>query len=70
MEYDADRIVHTFCWIASSFTMPGLGAEITGLGNDYEKEKTYHNYYQWVPFVLFFQVIYELKITRSFQFIF
>lgn len=42
--------------------MPGqhgkhVGIEVaqSGLGND-NAEKTYHSYYQWVPFVLFFQV--------------
>lgn len=34
-----------------------VGTEVaqSGLGND-NQEKTYHSYYQWVPFVLFFQV--------------
>lgn len=34
-----------------------VGTEVaqSGLGND-NQEKTFHSYYQWVPFVLFFQV--------------
>jgi innexin len=43
--------------------MPGqhgrlVGTQVaqSGLGNDND-EKTFHSYYQWVPFMLFFQVI-------------
>lgn len=44
-----------------TFTLPGehgklVGSEVaqSGLGND-NQEKTFHSYYQWVPFMLFFQ---------------
>lgn len=41
-----------------------IGTEVaqSGLGND-NQEKTYHSYYQWVPFVLFFQVC-QLQIKH------
>lgn len=59
----AGHVINTYCWITHTFTMPGqhgkhVGTEVaqSGLGND-NAEKTYHSYYQWVPFVLFFQVI-------------
>lgn len=56
-----NHVINTYCWITHTFTMPGqhgkhVGIEVaqSGLGND-NAEKTYHSYYQWVPFVLFFQ---------------
>lgn len=57
------HVINTFCWITYTFTIPGqqhrqIGTDVAapGLGNDYGQEKRYHSYYQWVPFVLFFQV--------------
>lgn len=58
------HVVNTFCWIASTFTMPdafrrqvGLEVAHPGVANDFDDEdaKKYHTYYQWVCFVLFFQ---------------
>ncbi|KAJ8687484.1 hypothetical protein QAD02_023278 [Eretmocerus hayati] len=56
------HVINTFCWITHTFTLPdnnrkviGLETAHPGLGNDYGKDKRYHSYYQWVPFVLFFQ---------------
>ncbi|ROT82404.1 innexin 7 [Penaeus vannamei] len=58
--------INTYCWIESTFTInisaPGEssfyhGNTYHGVGQ-YDPEqhtKTYHAYYQWVPFVLFFQ---------------
>lgn len=56
------HVINTFCWITYTFTIPGQNRPVaeTGhpaLGNDYGREKTYHSYYQWVPFMLFFQVL-------------
>lgn len=58
-----NHVINTYCWITYTFTLPGqnakqIGTQVAhpGLGNDYD-EKTYHSYYQWVPFTLFFQVI-------------
>ncbi|XP_068235263.1 innexin inx3-like [Palaemon carinicauda] len=43
--------INTYCWITSTFTINTT----TGLGNHAgHHEQTYHAYYQWVPFVLFF----------------
>jgi len=57
------HVINTFCWITYTFTIPGqqhrqIGTDVAspGLGNEYGQEKRYHSYYQWVPFVLFFQV--------------
>ena len=56
--------VNTFCWIMSTFTLPGayskeVGTEVAhpGVANEYltDTTKKYHTYYQWVCFVLFFQ---------------
>lgn len=56
------HVINTFCWITYTFTIPGqqhrqIGTDVAshGLGNEYNAEKRYHSYYQWVPFVLFFQ---------------
>lgn len=57
--------INTYCWITSTFTMPDafqrqVGKEVAhpGVGNDFDDEhaKKYYTYYQWVCFVLFFQV--------------
>lgn len=57
------HVINTFCWITYTYTIPGqqhrqIGTDVAGpgLGNEYGQEKRYHSYYQWVPFVLFFQV--------------
>ena len=55
----------TYCWIHSTFTLPhrvtGPKADNNGhpgIGPvSYEDEVTYHRYYQWVCFTLFFQAI-------------
>ncbi|XP_058801510.1 innexin inx3 [Phymastichus coffea] len=59
-----EHVINTFCWITYTFTMPmtltspvGTHVAHPGLGNDYNGEKTFHSYYQWVPFMLFFQGI-------------
>lgn len=56
------HVINTFCWITYTFTLPqnldkAVGSQVAhpGLGNEYESERTYHSYYQWVPFMLFFQ---------------
>ncbi|KAF2880296.1 hypothetical protein ILUMI_25873 [Ignelater luminosus] len=55
------HVINTYCWITYTFTLPhehgkaiGTHAAHPGLGNE-NQEKRYHSYYQWVPFVLFFQ---------------
>ncbi|KAJ1527677.1 hypothetical protein ONE63_007636 [Megalurothrips usitatus] len=57
--------INTYCWITSTFTMPDafqrqVGKEVAhpGVANDFgdEDAKKYYTYYQWVCFVLFFQV--------------
>ena len=57
--------INTYCWITSTFTMPDafqrqVGKDVAhpGVANDFgdEDAKKYHTYYQWVCFVLFFQV--------------
>ncbi|CAG0881000.1 unnamed protein product [Cyprideis torosa] len=57
------KALESYCWIMSTFTLPHLqdkdvGTEVAhpGVGpHSKEHEKTYHAYYQWVPFVLFLQ---------------
>ncbi|VVC93537.1 unnamed protein product [Leptidea sinapis] len=53
-----NHVINTYCWITYTFTLPNTGLKgiaHPGLGNDYEEEKRIHSYYQWVPFMLFFQ---------------
>ncbi|XP_065212168.1 innexin inx3 [Planococcus citri] len=60
-----EHVINTFCWITYTFSIPGrvgspVGSHVAhpGLG-PYVKddEIIYHSYYQWVPFMLFFQGI-------------
>ncbi|XP_025834051.1 innexin inx1 isoform X2 [Agrilus planipennis] len=59
-----NKVVNTYCWISSTFTMPDafkrqVGKEVAhpGIANDFDDEdaQKYYTYYQWVCFVLFFQ---------------
>lgn len=54
------HVINTFCWITYTFTLPGINPKLMahpGVGppETSETEKKYHAYYQWVPFMLFFQ---------------
>ncbi|KAE8744826.1 hypothetical protein FOCC_FOCC008550 [Frankliniella occidentalis] len=60
------HVINTYCWITYTFTLPhqqgqpkGSYVAHPGLGNyvDQEDAPRYHSYYQWVPFMLFFQGI-------------
>jgi len=59
-----DNVLNTYCWITSTFSVPSKQDGVVGVDNAYsgvatptkdEKDKVYHAYYQWVPFVLFLQ---------------
>ncbi|CAL4061288.1 unnamed protein product, partial [Meganyctiphanes norvegica] len=56
-------ILNNYCYIMSTFSIPrqlnkGDAAAYAGLGTHIDDEElTYHAYYQWVPFMLFFQAI-------------
>jgi hypothetical protein len=58
------HVINTYCWITSTFTLPhqqgkpvGTHVAHPGIGSYVEgdNETRYHSYYQWVPFMLFFQ---------------
>ncbi|KAG6460032.1 innexin inx3 [Manduca sexta] len=52
------HVLNTYCWITYTFTLPNAsprGFAHPGLGNEYDEERRIHAYYQWVPFMLFFQ---------------
>lgn len=57
------NVLETFCWIHSTFTLPGAwnkkaGVEVPYPGIDASvpgERRIYHKYYQWVGFVLFLQ---------------
>lgn len=59
------NIIDTYCWIHATFTLPRafnktVGIEVPHPGVDKfspGEERTYHKYYQWVCFVLFFQAV-------------
>lgn len=58
-------LLDTYCWIHSTFTLPGalkkkIGVEVPHPGIDKYtpgEKRVYHKYYQWVCFVLFFQAV-------------
>lgn len=58
-----ENVINNYCWIMSTFSMPANPEGNHGEHFAYPgvepgvpgKEKKYHAYYQWVPFVLFFQ---------------
>ncbi|KAK3885796.1 hypothetical protein Pcinc_010013 [Petrolisthes cinctipes] len=59
------KVVNTYCWIHTTFTLPkyinkgygrGTGVLYPGVGPYNPSDtKVHHAYYQWVPFVLFLQ---------------
>jgi len=49
-EKEQQKPVETFCWVFSTFT-------VVPTEDNRQQEKVYQTYYQWVPFVLFFQAI-------------
>lgn len=58
------RILDTYCWIHSTFTIPdsftkriGLEVPYPGIDNSVNGERKYYAYYQWVCFVLFLQAV-------------
>lgn len=60
------NVLNTYCWIMSTFSVPSPPGTEQGIDHAYagvepyiegKSERTYHAYYQWVPFVLFFQGI-------------
>lgn len=59
------KVLNTFCFIMSTFSVPkywdqplGDGAPYPGVGPGLEEDEiVYHAYYQWVPFVLVLQAI-------------
>lgn len=50
------KAFNTYCWIKSTYTLNNTDGIHYGLGTEkVNHERTIHAYYQWVPFVLFFQ---------------
>ena len=65
------NVINTYCFVLKTFTLPrhwnskigyesahrGVGNFVPGRGEENPGDDvTYQAYYQWVPFVLFFQV--------------
>jgi len=71
---DKIHVINTYCWITSTYTLPHLQGQPVGThvaapgvgpyvhGQD---EVVYHNYYQWVPFVLFLQVMQHAILSHQ-----
>ena len=62
------RFVDTYCWINSTYTIGLIDDDrpIMKVGA-YDKgadDRVYHLYYQWVPIVLFFQVITKQTLKK------
>lgn len=61
-----EKVLETFCWIHTTFTLPDawnkqVGVEVPHPGIDKYtpgEKRVYHTYYQWVCFVLFLQAIF------------
>ncbi|XP_045122627.1 innexin inx2-like [Portunus trituberculatus] len=54
------EVIDTYCWQHATFTLPrhykGAAQVHPGIGVSTSRdERVYHSYYQWVPFVIFFQ---------------
>lgn len=57
-------VINTWCWIHSTYTVPGSLNKVVGLEVPYPgvdntkqvREKRVHRFYQWVAFCLLFQV--------------
>ncbi|XP_054155410.1 innexin inx2-like [Oppia nitens] len=60
-----EQVLQTYCWIHSTFTLPGalgkqVGVEVAHPGVDTytpNEKRQYHKYYQWVALVLFLQAL-------------
>ena len=58
-----DNVMDTYCWIQSTFTIPAskmneINLPHPGVQPQQEGDQVkYHQYYQWVCFVLFFQAL-------------
>lgn len=55
-----DDFVNTYCWIHATYTLPGKNPTESyhGMGHAQRGDEiVFHNYYQWVPFVLFLQAL-------------
>jgi len=71
---DHIKVINTYCWITSTYTLPhqqgrpigthvaapGVGPYVPG-----EHEVQHHNYYQWVPFMLFLQVMQHAFLSQQ-----
>lgn len=59
---DVQKVINTYCWISGSFTYDTVYNsnpdfhQPANTNEDVAKIR-YHSYYQWVPFMLFFQAI-------------
>lgn len=65
-EQISSDVLETYCWIHATFTIPNKSSSVAeevvflpGAGSNVEGEEEikYHNYYQWVCLVLYFQAM-------------
>jgi hypothetical protein len=70
-----DDVLNAFCWIHSTYTISSaffkkVGVDVPFPGVDQSnkylpEDKKFTKYYQWVGFVLFIQVNYEIRLQES-----
>ena len=77
-----DKVIDSYCWIQSTYTMPKMvmgrigldiahpGISGTPVGGWKAEDIKYHKYYQWVCFVLSFEGNLHLKLKHSTRFTF
>jgi len=53
----SEEAFNSYCYITETFTLPGVRGEVhPGVAPlSKEVEPVYHSYYQWIPYLLFFQ---------------
>lgn len=54
---EVQKVINTYCWISNSFTYQNKPDFRQPDIQVNEERIRFHSYYQWVPFVLFFQAI-------------
>ncbi|XP_065201549.1 innexin inx3-like [Planococcus citri] len=52
------KVATTYCYLGYTYTLPNnqhSNVKLSGIGEHIDGEKKYHNYYRWIPIMLFLQ---------------